>query len=86
MPYAVHIANKPKKFVEKLFPDYKKTIKERLEELAKNPYLRGSIPLKGRPNCYRIRIGSFRVQYAVIEKGKAILVFKISRRDETTYK
>jgi len=33
MSYILYIANKPKKFVEKLFPDYKKAMKEQLQEL-----------------------------------------------------
>ena len=86
MAYTVHIANKPKKFVEKLFPDYKNTIEEWLKQLENDPYPRGCIPLEGKPHCYRVRIGSFRVQYAVSEQEKIIMVFKISRRDETTYK
>ena len=86
MVYTLQVANKPKKFVEKLFSDYKRTIKERLEELQTNPYPRGCIPLEGQPDCYRIRVGPFRVQYAVSEQEKVIVVFKISKRNETTYK
>lgn len=86
MVYIVYVANKPKKFVENLFPDYKKTIKERLEELQFNPYPRGYISLEGQPDCYRIKIGPFRIQYAVSEQTQSITVFKISRRDDSTYK
>lgn len=86
MGYTLSIANKPKKFIEKLFPDYKGTVKERLIELQTNPYPRGHLLLEGRPGCYRIRVGPFRIQYSVSETDKTILVFKIERRDETTYK
>ncbi len=86
MPYVLHISNKARKFVEKSFPDYKKILKVQLEELASNPYPRGSIPLEGKPNCYRIRVGPFRIQYAVLVELNEILVFKISRRSETTYR
>ncbi|MEK6979602.1 MAG: type II toxin-antitoxin system RelE/ParE family toxin [Candidatus Micrarchaeota archaeon] len=83
--YLVHVSEKAKKFAEKLSPDYKSTIKARLEELQHTPYPRGCISLEGRPDCYRIRVGPFRIQYSIIEQDNVILVFKISRRDETTY-
>lgn len=83
--FAVHIAGKPRKFVESLQQDYKARIREKLEELQENPFPRKSIPLFGKPHCYRIRAGPFRIQYHVLEAEKAILVYKISRRDETTY-
>ncbi len=86
MPYTVSIANKPKKFTEKQFPDSKERIKERLQTLSEDPYPHGVIPLEGRPHAYRMRVGPFRIQYLVLEKDKTIVIFKISRRDENTYK
>ena len=86
MVYTVQVADKPRKFVEKTFPSYKGTVKKKLEELQFDPRPRGCIPLEGRNDCYRIRVGPFRIQYAISDKDKTVVVFKISRRDETTYK
>lgn len=84
--YDVRVANKPEKFLKQLQADYKETIKTRLKELQNNLFPRGAIPLTGEPHCYRIRIGPFRIQYQVLEDEKVILIYKIERRDETTYK
>jgi len=45
-----------------------------------------AIRLKGRDGCFRLRVGPFRIQYAFLEKEDVVLVYKISRRDEETYK
>ena len=66
--YEVRIGNKPEKFLKKLQPEYKETIKERLQELKNTAFPRGALPLTGKPDCYRIRVGPFRIQYIVKDK------------------
>lgn len=40
----------------------------------------------GETDTYRIRVGDFRIVYAVYWKESQIFVFKIERKGETTYK
>ena len=82
----VIVSRKATKFIRKLPPTYNEAIKERLKELETNIMPHGSISLTGRKNCFRIRVGPFRIQYQFFEEEKIILVYKIKRRDETTYK
>ena len=84
--YNIQVARKPLKFLKNLPDNYKDAIKSRLMQLEKEPVPYGSIHLSGTLNCHRFRVGPFRIQYQVIEQDKMILIFKISRRDETTYK
>lgn len=83
--YVVQISSKAVKLLKNLPQDYRNMIKQRIISLQDNPNPRGSITLVGSDSCFRIRIGPFRVQYKVLETEKLILVYKISRRSETTY-
>ena len=51
--------------------------------LAQNPRPRGVKKLRG-PH-YRIRVGDWRVVYAVFDKDKLVIVGKVARRSERTY-
>jgi mRNA interferase RelE/StbE len=81
----IQVASQAVKFLRELPDDYKNAIKERLKELETDLMPRGAIQLKGQEKCYRLRIGPYRVQYHFMEKEDVVLIYKISRRDETTY-
>lgn len=82
----IQVTKKAVKFLRELPEDYKNAIKSILKELETNPTPRGAVQLKGHEKCFRIRVGPFRIQYYHMEKDDVILIYKISRRDETTYK
>ena len=82
----VRVAQKASKFLKGLPEDYKNAIKLRLSELENELVPHGAIRLKGRDSCFRLRVGPFRIQYSFLEKENVVLVYKISRRDEETYK
>ena len=84
--YQVKVIGKALKFLRDLPKNYKETIKDKLKILQTNIMPRNSIRLKGRENCFRLRIGPYRIQYHVIAEEKTVLIYKISKRDETTYK
>lgn len=82
----IRVASQAVKFLRELPDDYKNAIKEKIKELENELVPRGSIQLKGQEKCYRLRVGPFRVQYHYLEKEDVVLIYKISKRDETTYK
>ncbi|MDP8240504.1 MAG: type II toxin-antitoxin system RelE/ParE family toxin [Candidatus Hatepunaea meridiana] len=51
-------------------------ITNRLMKLKENPRPRGSVKLKGRKQLYRIKIGKYRVIYAIEDDILLILVIK----------
>ena len=61
----------------------KDSIEAALDRLSANPRPPGIRKIYG--NIYRIRIGDWRVIYAVYDKDKLVLVGKIARRSEDTY-
>lgn len=82
----IRVGTKAVRFLRELPEDYKEAVKQRLKELENNLMPRGSIQLKGHEKCFRLRVGPFRIQYHYMEKENVVLVYKISRRDEKTYK
>ena len=82
--FKVYLAPKAEKSLAQT-AEYKKQISERLKELETTPFIRGSIKLIGHEHCYRVRVGKYRVQFYVNFSQKEIIVYKISRRSETTY-
>ncbi|MEI8204457.1 MAG: type II toxin-antitoxin system RelE/ParE family toxin [Bacteroidota bacterium] len=51
-----------------------------MDNLSENPHPSGSKKLKGSTNEYRIRIGSYRVIYTIINKILTITIIKIAHR------
>ena len=55
-----------------------------IHELRDNPRTSGAKKLRG--PIYRIRVGDWRIVYAIFEKDNLIIVGKITRRSKDTYK
>ena len=54
-----------------------------VQELGENPRPHGVRKLRG--PIHRIRLGDWRIIYAVFDKDRLVLVGKIARRSERTY-
>lgn len=57
---------------------------EAMRSLAYNPRPAGATHLI--ENLYRIRVGGYRILYAVFDAEVVVLVCKVARRSEVTYK
>ena len=55
-----------------------------IQQLRNNPRPSGVKKLRG--PIYRIRVGNWRIVYAVFERDNLIVVGKIARRSKDTYK
>jgi mRNA interferase RelE/StbE len=55
-----------------------------VEALSQDPRPPGSIQLQ--TNIYRIRVGNYRVIYKVYDDQKLILIGRVVRRSESTYR
>jgi len=81
--YKITMTPKAKKALDKLpLKDFRRLDKA-IWALAQEPRPRGVKKLRG-PN-YRIRVGDWRVVYAVFNKDQLVIVGKIARRSERTY-
>lgn len=52
--------------------------------LAENPRPQGIVQLE--PNVYRLRVGDYRVIYKVFDEEQLIIIGRIARRSEKTYR
>ena len=58
-----------------------------IDALAEDPLPAGCEPVKLAPKgTHRIRVGDYRVIYVVLSDDQVLLVSRVSRRGERTYK
>ncbi len=81
--YRIDITARAKKELDRLHLKEFKNIDAAIRALAKEPRPQGVKKLKG-PIC-RIRVGDWRVIYAVFDKDQLIIVGKVARRSKRTY-
>ena len=86
MNYTLFLSSKAEKQIKTLPKDVRERIQESLLQLAEDPYRKGIINVKGTDNIKRLRVGKYRVLYLVLEEKKEILVVKVEKREESTYK
>lgn len=63
---------------------YAEKIAEEIKGLKQDPRPINSIQIE--ENFYRLRIGNYRVLHAIVDKHKVVIIGKITRRSESTYK
>lgn len=84
--FEVIFSPKSNKQIKELDDKTKKRIKEAILKIKENPWHKDTIKVKGYENIRRKRVGKFRILYFIDKKRKEILIIKIERRDEQTYK
>ena len=82
--YEVRIEPRAQKELDKIPAGSFKKIDQAIFSLAKDPRPFGVKKLDER--IYRIRIQDWRVLYAVLDKGARVVILRIKRRNERTYK
>lgn len=81
--YKITMTPKAKKELDKLpLKDFRRLDKA-IWTLAQNPRPRGVKKLRG-PH-YRIRVGNWRVVYAVFDRDQLVIVGKVARRSKHIY-
>lgn len=87
--FQVLIAKKPQKEFHKLDEKTRKRLLTLFEVLEVNPWPAKEFDLakiEGLEDCFRVRIGKYRVAYHVNTNIKEITVYRIEKRAERTYK
>ncbi len=57
-----------------------------IRNLANNPRPPGVRKIEGTGKAYRIRVGAYRVVYEVYDEENLVLILRVARRTETTYR
>ena len=84
MTHRVDLASrKVERQIRNLPPDARVRIIGAIQGLAQNPHPHGVVKIKGR--YHRIRLGAYRIVYAILKEEKAIVIAKVARRREDTY-
>lgn len=80
--YKIEITETAEKSLKKIPKKDIQKIVEAIQILAISPFPEGCRKLKGEEDVYRVRQGSYRIIYEVIENKIIVLVFKIGHRKD----
>ena len=78
--YAVTLADSAKRELAAIDRSIGRRIALKLRTLAENPRPKGVVKLEGEKNIWRIRIGDYRVLYAVFDREHEVVVSAIKHR------
>ena len=81
--YKITMSSKAKRELDKLPLNDFKRLDAAIWALSQNPRPRGVKKLRG--PMYRIRVGDWRVIYAVFDRDQLVIVSKVVRRSKHTY-
>jgi mRNA interferase RelE/StbE len=81
-PYRIEIKSSARKALASLPRPMQRRVQARIDELARNPRPIGVKQLKGPEAFLRIRVGDYRVVYAVHDDVLVVLVIRIAHRRE----
>lgn len=84
MTYEIRLYREARKELDKLPESIFRPIDAAIFALGSNPRPFGVKKLKG--NLHRIRVGSWRIIYAILDKERQVVVLRVVRRSERTYK
>jgi len=82
MSYAVRLDSHTRKTLDRLSDDMHGRIIRRLEALQENPRPAGVEKLAGPEDLYRIRVGDWRIVYAIRDRALVVIVVRIGHRRE----
>jgi mRNA interferase RelE/StbE len=82
LTYEITFAASAKKELRDLTPDIIARILPKIRDLANEPRPSGCKKLHGYKDRWRIRIGDYRVVYAINDAGKTVDVTRIAHRRE----
>jgi len=86
MPYTVRLKQQARRDLKKIPKSDLRAIARRIDALAQNPRPEGAKKLTDTNNLYRIRVGDYRIIYQIHAREVLVLVIRIRRRDEFTYR
>ena len=76
----IFLSRRAAKALEEIAPEIRKRLEAKIYELLLTPFPTSCRKLRGVANAYRLRVGDYRILYAIVSKDE-ILVFKIARRE-----
>ena len=81
--YRRELTKRAQRELDKLSGDDLERVVAAILGLRENPRPHGAKKIRG--PIYRIRVGDWRIVYAVFDKDRLVIVGKVARRSERTY-
>jgi mRNA interferase RelE/StbE len=82
MPYQVEMRPPAAKALDRLPRDARRRVLDKAHSLADNPRPHGSMKLQGNLNLYRIRVGDWRIVYAIDDPRQSVTITIIADRKD----
>jgi mRNA interferase RelE/StbE len=82
LPYTVQLAPAAQRQLQSLPKQFQRQITSRLLRLETAPRPDGVKKLEGEKDLYRLRIGDYRIIYAIRDRELIVLVVKVGHRRE----
>jgi mRNA interferase RelE/StbE len=82
MKYTVRMEPRVRKILDRLPDDLHARTVRRLDALEEDPRLFGVEKLAGPEDLYRVRVGDWRVVYAIRDRELVVIVIRIGHRRE----
>ncbi len=84
-PWRVELAPAAQRQLRKLPPDATARARGPILALGRDPRPPGAVALAGN-SAWRLRIGDLRIVYAIDETARTVVVLRVARRNESTYR
>lgn len=85
--WTIVIGRQPQKEMRWLPHDIRQQVDQAILALATEPRPMGYKPVENAPKgTYRVRVGRYRVIYIILDDEQTIIVTKVRKKDESTYK
>ncbi|MGD2158829.1 MAG: type II toxin-antitoxin system RelE/ParE family toxin [Anaerolineales bacterium] len=82
--YQLKIHRKVEKQLQRIPKNHRERVVQTMRSLRENPKPSGCVKLED--SLYRVRQGQYRIIYAVFDEEIVIVICKVARRAEDTYK
>ena len=86
MLYTVELAPAAQRDLRRLPPQIKHRLASPIQALSQSPRPPGVRKVQGQERTWRIRVGSFRVIYDLYDDQQLVVILKVDRRGESTYR
>ncbi|MCY4424487.1 MAG: type II toxin-antitoxin system RelE/ParE family toxin [Acidimicrobiaceae bacterium] len=84
--YRVELSPAAQRQARRLASEDVQRVREALRDLVDDPRPAGSVKLAGFAAVWRVRAGRFRIIYEVHDDERQLMVLRVARRDERTYR
>ena len=86
MPYRVELAPAAQRGLRRLPREAQARLATPIQALGENPRPDNVRKLRGQDHTWRVRVGPYRIIYDIHDEEALVVVLKVDRRRETTYR